>query len=483
MASSSTQIRAPDISQVYRSYLKDKLHGILDVCLREVIVDRPSDVGTFVLEWLKKNHDSAKDAQKEKNRTSTEEQLRAAVRRLEQQIAALEKMRSEAGGTNIHKEVVRTTSKTEKTLDDDKSGREENEKEDEGRKTEKMEQKDESVEKDIKHHTSGAEDVVAPKLGDNAAQHEVVTEEHKAADKKEIEGNEAELLKIRQMKEKTRRDGVSAAAISYDAAEDWEKPKYDKPDEILKVIKVVFDNDPKLSVLFGHLSTDSRAEVIDAMFLVHVEAGEAVIKQGDPGDNFYIVGDGNLDVLVRRDNDSNQQKVMEAKRGSVFGELALMYDAPRQATVIATQASSLLALDRRTFKRFLMGAEDITPPAHYEVLDRVPWLQKLTKYELNKLSAVVTSEAFDGGEDIGCDGKIYIFDEGDATVFGGEPLESLRPMHAGDFFGNCALLGEHSACTAQESVKAAGDGCAVLIIEKEDFEELVKKPLELVPAQ
>ena len=74
-------------------------------------------------------------------------------------------------------------------------------------------------------------------------------------------------------------------------------------------------------------------DVIDAMFEKSVKPGEYVIHQGDDGDNFYVIDHGLYDVLV---NVNDQEKKIHRfdNRGS-FGELALMYNMPRSASIVA----------------------------------------------------------------------------------------------------------------------------------------------------
>lgn len=60
-----------------------------------------------------------------------------------------------------------------------------------------------------------------------------------------------------------------------------------------------------------------------------VKSGDVVIQQGDEGDNFYVVDEGLFEVFV------NGKKVVEIGPGGSFGELALMYNTPRAATVKA----------------------------------------------------------------------------------------------------------------------------------------------------
>jgi CRP-like cAMP-binding protein len=74
-----------------------------------------------------------------------------------------------------------------------------------------------------------------------------------------------------------------------------------------------------------------------------VEAGETIIREGDAGDLFYIVEDGRCEVWV------DGERVREAWPGEAFGEIALLRDVPRTATVTALEDTKLLALERDDF--------------------------------------------------------------------------------------------------------------------------------------
>ena len=87
------------------------------------------------------------------------------------------------------------------------------------------------------------------------------------------------------------------------------------------------------------------------MFEVPVKMGDVVIKQGDQADNLYVVDSGEFEVLLATPGGKNQPiKVAEVVHGGVFGELALMYDSPRAATVVAKSNGTLWALERSTFR-------------------------------------------------------------------------------------------------------------------------------------
>jgi CRP-like cAMP-binding protein len=90
-----------------------------------------------------------------------------------------------------------------------------------------------------------------------------------------------------------------------------------------------------------------------------VAAGETLIRQGDPGDTFYIVREGELEVLVSANGARRRANLL--KPGDFFGEIALLYEVPRTATVRARSEASVWELGRKDFRDLVgryMGLED-----------------------------------------------------------------------------------------------------------------------------
>ena len=115
----------------------------------------------------------------------------------------------------------------------------------------------------------------------------------------------------------------------------------------------------KENFLFKGLDGDQMATLLDAMFMANFEAGKAIIE-GAEGDNFYVVFEGECEVFVSKGGD--EKMVLACGKGDSFGELALMYNAPRAATVRAKTDCVLFAVDRITFKFILMDDDDEAQP-------------------------------------------------------------------------------------------------------------------------
>ena len=106
--------------------------------------------------------------------------------------------------------------------------------------------------------------------------------------------------------------------------------------------------------MFMSLDDKDMHIVIDAMDESKISAGTTVITEGEPGDVLYIVESGELSCSKIIDGSSKFLKKFQA--GDVFGELALLYNAPRAATIVADTDSDLWVLDRNTFNHIVKDA-------------------------------------------------------------------------------------------------------------------------------
>lgn len=109
--------------------------------------------------------------------------------------------------------------------------------------------------------------------------------------------------------------------------------------------------------MFAPLPTIALEAVARSAVEVPVAAGEIVILQDDPGDRFYAVCDGQFDVI------RSGELVRTAGRGSSFGEIALLSDVPRTATVTASESGTLLAIERVPFLVAVTGYDSSSQAA------------------------------------------------------------------------------------------------------------------------
>ena len=144
--------------------------------------------------------------------------------------------------------------------------------------------------------------------------------------------------------------------------------------------------------ILASLSSKEIQMVLGAMFEVRATAGETVITEGDKGENFYIVKSGSFAV-------SHQGKlVRRCGAGQSFGELALLYNAPRNASVKCTQSGVLWALDRASFRIVLTSQKNTEDHAIVSLLGSSPLFASLTQEQLLRLASIVKVLHFESGE-------------------------------------------------------------------------------------
>ncbi len=101
--------------------------------------------------------------------------------------------------------------------------------------------------------------------------------------------------------------------------------------------------------IFAPLPGGSLEHLAARLVPLRVEPWTVIVREGDPGDRFYIVAEGEIEVS------QDGQLVSELEAGDYFGEIALMRDVPRTATVIARTPVVLYALDREDFLAAVTG--------------------------------------------------------------------------------------------------------------------------------
>ncbi|KAF4688775.1 hypothetical protein FOZ60_002441 [Perkinsus olseni] len=111
--------------------------------------------------------------------------------------------------------------------------------------------------------------------------------------------------------------------------------------------------------LLESMDSYERSKIADALRTENYKAGETIVRQGDTGDKFYMVEEGECTVYKVYVQDQEPKEVMHIRSGDYFGELALLSNDPRAATVKAKTDCQVLSLDRRSFKRLLGPLEDI----------------------------------------------------------------------------------------------------------------------------
>ncbi|EEQ33826.1 hypothetical protein McanMca71_003829 [Microsporum canis] len=247
-----------------------------------------------------------------------------------------------------------------------------------------------------------------------------------------------------------RRTSVSAESLNPTSSgtDSWTPPHHPKtPAQLSRLQAAVSSN-----FLFAHLDDDQFKTVLDALVEKPVPAKDIkVITQGDAGDFFYIVESGHFDIHIHPSGTAQPgghaglgAKVASIGPGGAFGELALMYNAPRAATVISTEPSTLWALDRITFRRILMDSAFQRRRMYEAFLEEVPLLSSLKPYERSKIADALDTIKRPSGATIIAEGEpgesFYLLESGEAVAYKSGIDGPVKEYRRGDYFGELALL-------------------------------------------
>jgi len=384
------------ISEEKKKYIVDLLNPVLEEMVAECIHRMPEDPAPFMLEWLEQKKVTDEDkllSPEEKERLTKEnKELTANVAKVKQQMQAATSLAYEA-------------------------------------EEKKPEDKDEEEEEE-----DDEDDEPPPGFGEG-------------------QRNGA-------------RQSVSAEAYGeWNAAKPFVAPVVPKSDQQKERLKTVLSK----SLLFGAVDPNDLAIVIGAMKEVVTKPGERIINQGEVGDFLFVIEAGKMDCLIKSGDEEKVVKTCET--GDVFGELALMYNSKRAASVESKEAGVCWQLDRDTFNHIVRKAAEKKRERYDLFLSKVPILSGMDAYERSQIADALKSESYDDGQTIISEGevgrKFYILEEGQGVVM--KNGVKVSEYGVGDFFGELALITNQPRLA---TVKAVGS-MKVLTIDKASFHRLL----------
>ena len=100
---------------------------------------------------------------------------------------------------------------------------------------------------------------------------------------------------------------------------------------------------------FGALSVAAANQIASALVSSPAAGGEVIVRQGDPAEDMFLIRSGVFEAAV------DGERVRTMHQGDHFGEIALLFDAPRTATVRCLEAGTLWRLNREDFLRAMTG--------------------------------------------------------------------------------------------------------------------------------
>lgn len=181
--------------------------------------------------------------------------------------------------------------------------------------------------------------------------------------------------------------------------------------------------------VFATLEPEELSNIVQYLAKDEVYPGQVVITQGEQGDYFYVVEEGEFEIVI---DDQVDSKAKES-----FGELALLYGAPRAATVRAVTAGTIWKVDRATFRSTLAAASSKAKNAIRKGLKQVEVLKGLTETQLELVVDSVTTVKFEKGTQI-----IKKGDKGDTFYLLHKGTVGVQDttLKEGDYFGERALI-------------------------------------------
>ncbi|XP_063797216.1 cAMP-dependent protein kinase type II-alpha regulatory subunit [Pseudophryne corroboree] len=282
-----------------------------------------------------------------------------------------------------------------------------------------------------------------------------------------------------------RRVSVCAEAFNPDEDDDDTEPRvvHPKSDEQ----RCRLQEACKDILLFKNLDQEQLSQVLDAMFELRVKPEEHVIDQGDDGDNFYVIERGVYDILVARDGQSRCVGTYD-NHGS-FGELALMYNTPRAATIVATTDGALWGLDRVTFRRIILK-NNARKRKMYEIfVESVPILKSLELSERMKIVDVIGEKNYKDGDRIIAQGDkadcFFIVESGEVKIMMKSKTKSgqesnqeveITRCRRGQYFGELALVTNKPRAASAYAVQDV----KCLVMDVQAFERLLGPCMDIM---
>nr|XP_057934014.1 cGMP-dependent protein kinase 2 isoform X1 [Doryrhamphus excisus] len=213
-------------------------------------------------------------------------------------------------------------------------------------------------------------------------------------------------------------------------------------------------------------------EMVECMYEKVYGQGQTVIQEGQCGNYLYVLADGLLEVV------QSGKLLGEMRPGTAFGELAILYNCKRTATVKAVTQSHIWALDRRTFQVIVMRTAQAQHEEYFSFLSSVSLLRELPEEKLAKIVDCLEIDYFEKGEYIIREGEegntFFIIAKGEVIVTqsaeGFSEPQEIKTLGVGDYFGEKALISED---LRSANIVCSEDGTQCLVVDRDNFNQMV----------
>lgn len=170
--------------------------------------------------------------------------------------------------------------------------------------------------------------------------------------------------------------------------------------------------------LFAQLSDSTLEKIVNVIFVRTYLQGERIFTQGEKGDCFYMIQSGKVMVTQQSSFTGGAKELVRLGAGKYFGEIALIEDAPRKATVTALEKTTCWILDKPNFENILGNMKQaVGESIALEILKHVKILSSLTEKQLTVISRSLLTK---------------VYKEGDAIITQGEDGDSFFMIASGE---------------------------------------------------
>ncbi|XP_072289766.1 cGMP-dependent protein kinase 2-like [Eucyclogobius newberryi] len=212
--------------------------------------------------------------------------------------------------------------------------------------------------------------------------------------------------------------------------------------------------------------------MVDCMYERSYQQGELVTQQGERGHHLFVLAEGKLEVL------QNQKLLSWLFPWTTFGELAILYNCTRTASIRAVNKVKTWTLDREVFQNIMRRTAETRQDQHRDFLRSVSILSELPEEKLSKMVDCLDVEFYNRGEFIIREGEegstFYIIAQGKVAVTqsteGGRSPQLINTLQMGDYFGEKALISDD---VRSANIVADEDNVECLVIDRETFDQTV----------
>jgi len=271
-----------------------------------------------------------------------------------------------------------------------------------------------------------------------------------------------DFVKSEAQMNKTRASVSAEAYGAWNQKKEFTPPVYQKTDAQKEKLRATLLK----SFMFSSLEPKDMETIIMAVKEVPVKDGEQVIKEGDAGDFLFVIETGVFDCV--KVIDGKPTVVKKCEPGDVFGELALLYNCPRAASVTAKGDCVCWQLDRESFNHIVKDAAVKRRTKYDTFLSQVSLISNISPYERSQIADALVQETFKKGDSIVRQDepgdKFYIVEEG--ILYAEKNGSRVMEYRKGDYFGELALLKNQPRAA---SVTVQSDEAKILGMSRQSF--------------